>query len=241
MVLNPQLAAADSIKAHAPEAVIVVEALLEPGRAVTLALAAAGIVSAVAVVEGAMVERGDLLLQLDDAEEQLLLRRLEAMVAKARFDLEGFEALFGKNMASEENVRQARLDYELALIDREHGARRIAQRQLRAPFDGRVIDVSKDQGEWTHAGEALMKLIETERLLIHFFVEPEVAATLRQGQNVFLASKDVTAERVTAEIAYIAPYIDPVSGWVAIRAELTNPHGKLRPGQSVHVLIPSAP
>jgi multidrug efflux pump subunit AcrA (membrane-fusion protein) len=74
------------------------------------------------------------------------------------------------------------------------------------------------------------------------FAEGYVAATLVdqtfRGQQVSVTSESREGTvTVVGHIVFVSPEIDPVNGQVLVRAEIDNTQLKLRPGQSVQMVI----
>ncbi len=223
-----------------------VEALLYPSREIVLAAASAGALQERAVVEGSEVQVGDLIARIDDANEQLQVSRLEKVVEKRRFDAEGFAQLRRKDMASETEARDARVEWDLSVIDLQEARQRLSQKQLHAPIDGVVTHLDKDVGEWVQAGEPVAELVHLDELHAVFFLPWSLAAQLQPGQPLtFRLSTDGPADDAPvlhpARILFISPQIDGASGLLTCKAALDNTDRQLRPGQSGVILLPAAP
>lgn len=146
-----------------------------------------GYLGAVNVRPGDLVRSGDLLLSLDQSD--LLVERAAALAERQRFmsEAERFEA--DKKLADLSAARaalaqaQARVD----LVDY-----RIARSEMRAPFDGVVVDgdLRERIGAPVRPGDVLMKVSRLEGLYVEMRV-PE-------------RDIDLIADSKTAEIAFAA-------------------------------------
>lgn len=136
----------------------------------------AGLVAEIAVVKGDAVQRGQVLLRLDDAEQraavQLAERALEATramaeeaclaAAQAERDLSRAEGLAAQDLSSVQNLEDAQTRTQITRAEctaarararREEAAlsaarATLAKTVMRAPFTGVVLDVSTEVGEW---------------------------------------------------------------------------------------------
>lgn len=134
-----------------------------------------GRVLAVAVKEGDVVKRGQLLLQLDPAQSQAEVAQLEAAVAQSRLAIERqrvnaqtldakwkrfqtlrtqgvIDATTYEDMTSQRNMALVELDSAGQVMHQNEAQlrqarERLAKTQLRAPIDGKVVALIIKQGE----------------------------------------------------------------------------------------------
>jgi multidrug resistance efflux pump len=65
-------------------------------------------------------------------------------------------------------------DEELAQIDAVEN--RLQRRSIRAPFDGVVVKLYRQQSEWVRAGEPILRLVRMDRLRVEGFVNANLVA-----------------------------------------------------------------
>ncbi len=223
---------------------------VEAVESVVLRPEAPGILRRIGFAKGDRVEAGQLLFELDDAilrrrlkatraalrsaetrlrnarrrfERQQQLRRRQA-VSEAVYD----DALAAKKAAAAES---ARLEAEIDLI-RE----RIADTHLRAPFAGVITEPRVDAGAWVRTGQDLATLYRTDALEVAFSVPARHAERLQPGQAVHVAVDNRPDERITGELVYIDPQVDPASRNLRLKAELPAASG-LKPGAFVSAQV----
>ena len=147
---------------------------------------------------GANVKRGDVLVQIDQADYQLSLDRAraqqqaaQARLELARTQLKRAQDLVNQGFFSQEALRQR--ETEVALYQAELTSAtsqlRSAQRQLdkttlRAPFAGTVLQRQAQVGETVAVGGLLYVLAETGPVEIQASVAPADVAGLRRASRV---------------------------------------------------------
>src|SRR5262249_18177554 len=105
---------------------------------VTVTSEVGGLVTAISFQAGATVRQGDVLVQLDDRPEQADLRNFQAQQRYAQLQLGRSKDLVSRQNAAQATVdlNQNQLDQAAASIAKTEAL--IAQKQIRAPFAGRL-------------------------------------------------------------------------------------------------------
>lgn len=160
---------------------------------------------------------------------------------------------YANNAASESEVREARLDAELAAIEvqlaqrdqsikeaeRDLQALKIKQMTLKCPVNGFVVKIDRHEGEIVDMQRSVTTIVTTDPL----YIEVKQASkgivdkfNVGQEMEVRFPQEDGWQK---AKIKYIAPEADARAGMLMFRLELSNPAGR-RPGDEVDVRLPSS-
>lgn len=231
--------------------------ILEPSFFVEIRPQITGIVEKVFAQEGAWVDAGAPLFQLDskayqirvkEAEAQLLIDQVIYDAAKktterfyslaeedlvSRVEWDGMEMHAAKSEASLA-LDHARLD--AAKLDLEHCL-------LKAPKSGRIGRLDVHQGTLVSAGQskALTTLSRSDPLIVNFSITEKEFSQLPQEKLSVevksLCEKDCNG---TGTITFLDHRFDAKSGLLFMRGELCNTENRLSQGQSVSVSIPIA-
>lgn len=152
---------------------------------------------AMPVRSGDRVERGDLIVRLDDAELRGEVARLqaagqgiEAELALAQTLLERRRKLFAVAAAAAEQVDEAQARVESLVASRAENRQaiqvatsRLGYAQLHAPFAGVVGRLFALPGDLAAPGRALVELIDPLQLKVEFTVPQQDLARVAQGQS----------------------------------------------------------
>lgn len=87
----------------------------------------------------------------------------------------------------------------------------LAQHELRAPFDARVIARHKELGSVVNAGEAVFTLIEPHSVWIRAYVDEASAGGLEIGQTAFVRLRSELGSTVEAEVVRIDQESDRIT------------------------------
>ncbi len=210
----------------------------------TIAAEVAGRVTVIRVEEGARVEPGEVVVELDPARRELELEaararaaRAEAKLAEQRRQTERVRSLNRKNIASEAELEEA--ETALRLVRAEAAAERaelgVSKRQLAdasvtAPFAGLVARRQVDSGEFVQPGAELFELVSLDPVELVFHLPELDAGRVRTGQRVGVGVAPYPGRRFEGRVIFVSPTIDPATRTLRIKAELDNPDGVLRPG-----------
>jgi len=231
-----------------------------------LGLAAAGRVEAVLVKEGDRVSRGDLLLHLDRALEDLEIKRRQVMlddnsrleelrrrevilggqVAEARklFESGGVsrkqaedeELAWQSNVAERKALEFAKLREKLELDLAREGYER---RHLRSPIDGVVTKVALRVGESAVPNEPVLTVVDVSRVRFIGTFPVSSLSPLKPGHSVSIRlAMEGRAVLRQAKLIFVSPVTDSASGLVELIAEFDNQDGSVRPGISGQIVGP---
>jgi HlyD family secretion protein len=202
----------------------------------------AGLVSAIPVEKGESVRRGQVLLQIDDAEHRanarLAERSLEAARATAREaildadqaerDLQRAQGLAARDLASDQNLEDAQTRALITRTECTAAEARAAQAEaalelaqatldkttMRAPFDGVVLDVTTEVGEWISPSPpgvmipAVIDVIAPDSLYVSAPIDESDVARLRLGQPCRITLDAYRDRAFTGRVSYIASFVE---------------------------------
>ncbi len=209
-------------------------------RSITLQNEIAGTVERVHLTPGQIVEPGAVLVALDASVERAELQAQEAQAALAKTTLARLEKLRTHQATSQEEVDQARAQYDVAQAEMARTRALIAKKVIRAPFRARVGIADVHIGQYLNEGAELTTLQGVaEAVHVDFTVAQRVAAGLKVGDSVGVYAGNDNSP-IPARIVAVDARVDPNTRNATVRARLT---GSVTPapGASVRVLVPVGP
>lgn len=208
-------------------------------QSVTLRNELAGTVRQVALVPGAVVDTGTLLVALDVAVEQAELRAQQAQAALAEAQLARIRRLRADGIAPEMEFDRAVAERDVALAQIARTQAVIERKTIRAPFRARVGIADVHVGQYLGEGTQLTTLQSvTDDAHVDFAVTQDVAAGLRVGDVITVFGPGDGAAPAT--IVAVDARADPTTRNVLVRAR-TEAAATLAPGASVRVQVPVGP
>ncbi|HXX46202.1 MAG TPA: efflux RND transporter periplasmic adaptor subunit [Candidatus Acidoferrales bacterium] len=226
-----------------------------------------GVVVSVAKDEGSMVNKGDILGQLDDRTLQIELVKARDDLLVAQNNVKYKEAELKAKSAAFDRQQQLRklglssqADLEAADFEAKgaeydlHGWEAMAessqaeihrleleidQTRLRAPFSGAVVTRYIREGQEVAKGDKCFRVSQLGPLQVQFQVAETAGPRPRDGALVNLSLVEDSGRSLTARVVKVSPIVDPASDSYNVTAELTGKGlADLRPGMAVRVVWP---
>jgi membrane fusion protein (multidrug efflux system) len=205
-------------------------------RGVDLTVETTGIVQSVNFTSNQKVATGALLVQLDDTQQRADLTAQRAAAALDQQNLERALELQKRGVGSETSVEQAQAAASASQAQVAKLEAIVEQKRLIAPFDGTMGIPRIDLGQFIQPGTTVATLQNLDVLRADFSVPEQSLNLVHMGQAVRFGVDDSDMP-FSGKIVGIEPKVDPVTRLVLIRAEISNPEGKLSPGQFVQVRV----
>jgi membrane fusion protein (multidrug efflux system) len=203
-----------------------------------LAAAASGLVLQVAGVEGARVEQGAILVQLEARAADAAVARAQAMLTSAEKARARQAQLHAADGTSERAMQEA--EERFAGARGELAAAQLQQSQLaiRAPIAGTIARLTVKPGEWLDAGKEVGEIVDLDRLVVAVQVPAGEAAGLQVGQAAAVFDRIGSDEKplATGALHFVSPLVVPATDTVLVRLALPKASG-VRPGKFVAVRI----
>jgi len=244
-----------ALSAHGAEWV----GLAFPLADVQVSASVAGLIHRINVRAGHVVNAGEVLLELDSLAQQAELRRRAVLLEddselqSARVRLSALDELLrmtetvarASQSVSMEELIKARMEKATAegrvqqlvaqkareRVEHEQAQIEIAQRLVRAPIAGVVVDVPVDMGEWAKPGDTVVRLADVSQVELRLNLPQAATARLTVGRRVTAFFEAAPTEvQATGAVSFISPLADSASGLVDVRIRFANPKGQIRPG-----------
>jgi membrane fusion protein (multidrug efflux system) len=197
-------------------------------------------VAAIRFKEGDRVRKGAVLVELDNAEERAALAEAEAALAESRNNFKRSQDLYTQQALSVSQLDQieATLKANQARVDLARA--RVDDTIIRASFDGVTGFRRVSVGSLVSPGAVITTLDDTSLIKLDFTVPETNLYLLGRGLPVVATTAGLPGREFKGEVTHIDSRVDPVSRSIAVRAELPNPKGELRPGMFMTVKLAGA-
>jgi RND family efflux transporter MFP subunit len=222
-------------------------------------------VAEVLVRSGEPVERGQVLVRLQDDELQEQLRRAEADVALAEATAAEARALSAELEARERRLRRLakdnlvspqELETVTAQLEASHASARaaaarveqaratveeqrtsLAKTRVRSPVAGRVGDRRVEVGMLAAPDTVLFRVGRFERVIVEVTLTEAMLARVEEGDPVIIRTRRAEVEPIEGHLTRVSPFLAAESFTTVGEIDLDNSNGVLRPGMFVTVRI----
>lgn len=225
-----------------------------------------GIITEIAVEDGASVSAGEVILRIepdtyeaDVAAKKAAVLRAEANVTLAEIELDRKTELVKRDTVAqseldiaEANAAVAHADFAAAEAALTEAELDLGRTEIRAPFDGRIGRTNVSLGALVSPSTgALVTLVQEEPMYVNFSLsEPQLLSVLENldrgvqdliesegSPNVYVQLPDGNVLEEPGKIVFLDNRIDPTTGTVGLRAEFENKRRILLDGGFVSVVI----
>lgn len=204
-------------------------------RSIVLSNEIAGTVSAIHFEPGQIVDRNQVLVELDTSVERA---QLEAAKARQKIAESAHKRI--SEAATSRAVTASELDEAIAQLDQATAEVAeleavINRKTLRAPFRGKVGLADTHQGQFLPSGFNIASLQGIEDYIYVDFMIPQSATeSVRVGDQVQLLAQ---SQSLVGEVIALDSQANRDSRNLMARARIANPPPSLLPGDSVKVLV----
>ena len=212
---------------------------------------------------GDRVKEGDRLLLLDSpafGEAQLEYRKARNVLSVTEKALERAQALLDRGAIGAGEHQRREADYENARADVHEAEEKlhllgmtereiqrlaaktlphaeVAQVFLRAPFGGDVIERNATIGEVVDPNKMLFTVADLSTVWVRADFPEHQAGRLKNGLTIDVRVSAYPDTTFRGSITYVGAVIDPATRTVMARADVSNPHGQLRPEMFAEITL----
>ncbi len=187
--------------------------------------------------EGAAVQKGQVIVALDDSVPAAELAQAKANLALAESNYQRTQELEKQKFVSATAKDQALNGLRVAQANVQLAEARLAKTKIVAPFGGVIGIRQVSAGDYVKEGQDLVTLEDIAALKVDFRVPEQLLAALRPGQAVEMWSDALPGRKYVATVDAIDPLVDQAGRAVLLRARLRNSDGQLRPGMFVRTRL----
>ncbi|MDR2854515.1 MAG: efflux RND transporter periplasmic adaptor subunit [Prevotellaceae bacterium] len=208
--------------------------ILLPDEEVDLSFETSGKITNIFFKEGAEVRQGQLLAKVNDKPLTAELAKINAQLPLAIERVNRQKTLLAKESVSQEAYEAVTTELEKLRADAELAKSRIAQTELRAPFDGIIGLRQVSEGAYASPTTPVAKLTKIAPLKLEFSVNEKQANDIKNGTEIqFTLEND--ARKYSAKVYAIESNLDRQTLTLKVRALYPNADRHLNPGRSVTV------
>lgn len=221
------------------------------------------VIMEVHVQNGQAVQKGDPLVQLRDKEfrERLRqaranyqitmaqVRQAEAQLNEIAAELERTKQLAEKDLASPSELEaiqsqfisaeanldlaKARVEQAQATVDEREEA--LSQTVIRAPSQGTVGNRNAEIGMLVSAGTQLFTIGQLDSVRVEVILTDRMLNYIEEGQRSTIFAGSSPTSNLSAPLARISPFLNPVTHSTTAEIDLANADHQLKPGMFVPV------
>ena len=193
---------------------------VEPTVMLPIAPKVMGRIDRLLVDEGAKVQQGQVLAELDQRELAASVTEWESRLRYAEAQFRRASELYSSRIGTETARDQTRNEMDTARAALERARRQLAEMTLTAPADGTVIKRDGEIGQLIKAGDPVFWMSCCAGLRVTAEIDEEDIATVKPGQRVLIRADAFAGQAFEGTVGEITPKGDPVARSFRVRIAL---------------------
>jgi membrane fusion protein (multidrug efflux system) len=210
---------------------------LKSNESVILRPETAGRIAAINFKDGAIVNRGALLVALDAAVQEAELQQAKANLALARNNNTRNQELLEKKFVSQQALDNSGATLKVQEAAVQLAEAKVGKMRIKAPFNGMVGLRNVSVGDYVKEGQELINIEDLATLRVDFKLPENYLGRVLKGQVVEVSTDALPGQQFAAVLDAVDPLVDQNGRAISSRARLDNAAGKLRPGMFVRVRL----
>ena len=211
--------------------------LLQAKQSIDIASNASDSIKAIYFNSGQMVQKGDLLLTLNDTEEQASLQEALALEKETLAQYQRVKKAVKLNTVTQSLVDEKYREWRTAIAKRKVMEAMIADRKITAPFSGQLGFSSYAVGASLAEGSAIVSLDDISEMKLDIAIPDRYLIYLKIGQTVTLNSSAYPNQIFEGKISALSPRLQADTRLLQVQALIPNPNGLLKTNMMVEAQI----
>ncbi len=218
---------------------ITVNGKTAPARVVHLAAETDGRIEYIGAERGASMERGSVIIRLDERDRSARLAQAQATVKQREVEYAGRLKLKSASYVSEAQLQEAIAMLEAAKTELKRAELDLAYMTIRAPFAGALQARSVEVGDFVTRGDPVATYVDNRTIIVSADLSEFDARFVNVGDMA--GAELATGESVRGRIRYVAPVADDATRTFAVELEVDNTAELRIPAElvSAHRISPS--
>jgi membrane fusion protein, multidrug efflux system len=185
--------------------------------------------------DGDRVQKGQLLVQLDDQLTAAQVLQAQAELSIARANHKRNQELVAQNFIAQRAVDESAANLQVAEAKLALAQATAARMRIVAPFDGIAGIRSVNVGDYLKDGAEIVNIEGIDAIFVDFRLPERFQTKVQRGQRAVVEVDALPGRKFSAVLQAIDPAVDANGRSVAIRSCIDNRQLLLRPGMFARV------
>ena len=186
------------------------------------------------VEEGDKVEKNQVLLRLESDKQKNDFDQAKSQFDKEQIDFDRQESLYGDNLISEQEYRNAKFSLTQRRLAFEEAKRQFEYTEVRAPIKGTITLRDVKVGDQVGTGRKIFEIIDFDSTVAIIHVPEQYLPKLRPAMEARLISNTLGDKVFDGYVKRISPIVEARAGTIKVTVGVQE-LGALRPGMWVDV------
>lgn len=206
-------------------------------ESVTITPKVTDVVTSLKFDDGDIVKKGDLLVQLQNAEQIAKVKVAQVKVSDNQRELARISSLVTSRTVAELERDRLQTLIDTARAELEQAQSSLNDRSIVAPFNGRLGLRQVSVGSLVTPGTEITTLDDISKIKLDFSVPERFIQDLQPGKLVEAKAVAFPDEIFKGKVISIDSRVNPTTRAVIVRAEIPNPDLRILPGMLMKVKL----
>lgn len=211
---------------------------LKANQGVTITTDMVGIVSEIRFESGQSIQKGDLIVLLQNDQETAQLHSANARQHLAELTLARKLELQAKSALAPAEVDAAESELLQSKAAVEQAAATLARKQIAAPFSGVLGLRQVSLGQLLNPGTPIVTMHSVDPMLVQFSLPQHQLTSATPGTPIRITAQGTGSGSWSGKITAIDSQLNDASRSITVEGSVPNPDGTLRHGMFVNVELP---
>ena len=189
-----------------------------------------GVLQEILFEEGQKVEKGQLLVKLDETRLAATLAQAEANFKLSQANFDRAKQLFEEKLISQQEFDQNAATFQANQAGLDFTRRALKDARIYAPFGGIVSSRQVSPGQIISKNTILTWLIDYDPVKVEFHVPEKFLGQVKEKQRIEVGVEAFPNERFSGEVFFVSPYVDLTNRTALVKAYIPNKEAQLKPG-----------
>jgi RND family efflux transporter MFP subunit len=208
---------------------------VEPFENLWVKAEVSGQVTEVRVKEGQMVEKGQVLIKLDDRDYQARLAQIEANHKLAKVNHERITALVKKGVTAATELDQTEAQLNDLTAKRREARLALGRARITSPISGQLNEIKAEKGDFVGVGDPVAQILQFEYVKVTVGVPESDVAAIFDLEEAEVVIDALDERRVTGERVFLARQPRTLARLYNLELRVLNPDGQILPGMFARV------
>ncbi|NOH81381.1 efflux RND transporter periplasmic adaptor subunit [Vibrio sp. RE86] len=206
---------------------------LDAEQSVAISPEVTGKVDVIAVSANQNVQKGQLLIQLNDDKARAAVTEANAYLKDEQRKLKEFERLVKRNAITQTEIDAQKASVDIAQARLDAANAELKDLHIAAPFNGTVGFIDFSRGKMVSVGDELLTLDDLSVMQLDLQVPERYLSQLSQGMKVTATTAAWSGQIFEGEVVGIDSRINAETLNLRVRIHFENPEQYLKPGMLV--------
>jgi RND family efflux transporter MFP subunit len=187
------------------------------------------------VEEGQKIEKGQVLLKLDDRDYRTRLAQIEANYKLAKVNYDRTEALVKKGITPKTELDRLEATLTDLAAKRRESRLALSRAKIISPISGRLNELKAEKGDLCRIGDPVAQILQFDYVKVTVGIPESDVAAIFDLEEAEVVIEALSNQRVRGEKVFLSRKPQTLARLYNLELRVPNPEGRILPGMFARV------